>query len=46
MARKPRWTAESTSPTLLAFGNQVRHYRDKIGLSQDRLGERFPVSGS
>ncbi|MGI8335523.1 helix-turn-helix domain-containing protein [Actinomadura scrupuli] len=46
MARKPYRTAEPASPTLLAFGNQVRHYRDKIGLSQDRLGERFPVSGS
>jgi transcriptional regulator with XRE-family HTH domain len=46
MAHKPRQTAPSTSPALLAFGNQVRHYRDKAGLSQERLGERFPVSGS
>lgn len=45
MAR-PRRTAPSTSPALIAFGNQVRHYRDKRGLSQDRLGDRFPVSGS
>ena len=46
MAHRPRRTAPSTSPALLAFGNQVRHHRDKLGLSQDRLGERFPVSGS
>lgn len=46
MAPKPRRTAPATSPGLLAFGNQVRHYRDKLGLSQERLGDRFPVSGS
>lgn len=46
MARKPRRDLQAVSPTLIAFGNQVRFYRERMGLSQDRLGERFPVSGS
>ncbi|MFC4053039.1 Scr1 family TA system antitoxin-like transcriptional regulator [Actinomadura syzygii] len=45
MARKPQ-RDPATSPSLIAFGNQVRFYRERMGLSQDRLGERFPVSGS
>ncbi|WP_433464738.1 helix-turn-helix domain-containing protein [Spirillospora sp. CA-128828] len=46
MARKPQRTFQAVSPTLIAYGNQVRFYRERTGLSQDRLGERFPVSGS
>ncbi|WP_051300845.1 helix-turn-helix domain-containing protein [Actinomadura rifamycini] len=46
MARKARRHSPDTSPTLIAFGNQVRFQRERLGLSQDRLGERFPVSGS
>ena len=46
MARKPSRNLQAISPTLIAFGNQVRFYRERMGLSQDRLGERFPVSGS
>lgn len=46
MARKPSRNLHAVSPTLIAFGNQVRFYRERMGLSQDRLGERFPVSGS
>lgn len=46
MARKPRRDLQAISPTLIAYGNQVRFYRERMGLSQDRLGERFPVSGS
>jgi transcriptional regulator with XRE-family HTH domain len=41
-----RRSSSAVSPTLRAFGNQVRHYRDKLGLSQDRLGERVYVSGT
>ncbi|SEG70448.1 Helix-turn-helix domain-containing protein [Thermomonospora echinospora] len=46
MARKPRRSSDAVSPALRAFGNQVRHHRERLGLSQDRLGDRFPVSGS
>lgn len=46
MARKPSRNLQAISPTLIAFGNQVRFHRERMGLSQDRLGERFPVSGS
>ncbi|GAA4302357.1 Scr1 family TA system antitoxin-like transcriptional regulator [Actinomadura luteofluorescens] len=46
MARKPRRDLQTVSPTLIAYGNQVRYYRERMGLSQDRLGDRFPVSGS
>ncbi|MGK5557519.1 helix-turn-helix domain-containing protein [Actinomadura kijaniata] len=31
---------------MIAFGNQVRFWRERLGLSQERLGERIPVSGS
>ncbi|WP_242882390.1 helix-turn-helix domain-containing protein [Actinomadura litoris] len=46
MGRKAHRNPQAISPTLIAFGNQVRFYRERTGLSQDRLGERFPVSGS
>ncbi|MBO2456164.1 helix-turn-helix domain-containing protein [Actinomadura violacea] len=46
MVRKARHNSQAISPTLIAFGNQVRYYRERMKLSQDRLGERFPVSGS
>ncbi|MBA9001222.1 helix-turn-helix domain-containing protein [Thermomonospora cellulosilytica] len=31
---------------LIAFGAQVRHYRQRVGLSQDQMGEKLHVSGS
>jgi hypothetical protein len=34
MGRKPR--ATYGTPSLRAFGNQVRHYRERLGLSQER----------
>jgi transcriptional regulator with XRE-family HTH domain len=46
MTRKSQRSYPAVSPTLIAYGNQVRFYRERLGLSQDRLGERFPVSGS
>ncbi|MBW8484563.1 helix-turn-helix domain-containing protein [Actinomadura parmotrematis] len=45
MVRRAR-KSQLANPALVAFGNQVRFYRERLGLSQERLGERFPVSGS
>ncbi|GAA2433231.1 helix-turn-helix transcriptional regulator [Actinomadura vinacea] len=42
MARQKR---ANVSPMLLAFGKQLRRYREAKGLSQEAAGQRVPVTG-
>lgn len=41
----PRRKRNGTSPTLLAFGNQLKRLRNAAGLSQERLATHLGVTG-